>query len=105
LSFFLTKQKTKEIGIRKVLGASVVNILSLLSKDFVRLILTASLIAFPLAWWLASLWVRGYAYRINIGWWVFAPGDLLLLCAAFITISFHTVKASIANPVESLRAE
>ncbi|MEP6724830.1 MAG: ABC transporter permease [Bacteroidota bacterium] len=105
LSLFVTKQRTKEIGIRKVLGASVVNILSLLSKDFVQLILIASLISFPLAWWLSAAWLRGYAYQADISWRVFVSGDLLVLCAALVTISFHTAKAAMDNPVESLRSE
>ena len=97
--------KTKEIGIRKVLGASSLRIVGLLSKDFLRLLLLALLIASPLAWYLMNKWLQNFAYRISIGWWVFIIAGSLALLTAFLTISFQAIKAAIANPVKSLRTE
>lgn len=105
LATFTAEQRTKEIGIRKVMGASVGSILSLLSKDFVILVVLAFIIAIPLAWFGMSRWLEDYAYRINLEWWVFVfAGGLALLIALFI-ISFQSVKAALMNPVESLRSE
>lgn len=105
LSSFITEQRTKEIGIRKVLGASVPGIVRMLSKDFVKLILVAAVIAFPMAWIAMNKWLQDFVYRIDIGWWVFAAAAVVALVIAFITISSQAVKAAIANPVKSLRTE
>ena len=105
LAMFSTIQRTKEIGVRKVLGASISSILVLLSKDFIKLVLVASLIAFPAAWWVMHKWLQDFAYRINISWWVFAFAGTIALLIALFTISFQAIKAAIANPVKSLRTE
>jgi putative ABC transport system permease protein len=105
LSAFAAEQRTKEIGIRKVLGASVSGIAGLLSKDFMKLVLIASVIAFPIGWWTMHNWLQNYAYRIEIRWEVFIIAGLIALLIALITISFQAIKAAIANPVKSLRTE
>ncbi|MEP6513934.1 MAG: FtsX-like permease family protein, partial [Parafilimonas sp.] len=97
--------RTKEIGIRKILGASVSNIISLLSKDFLKLIAIAVIIASPLAWYFMQKWLQGFAYRINIGWTVFLFVGIFAAAIALITISFQAIKAAIANPVKNLRTE
>lgn len=105
LAMFSTIQRTKEIGVRKVLGATVSNILLLLSKDFIKLVLIASVIAFPLAWWVMNKWLQDFSYRIAINWWIFLIAGAVALVVALITISFQAIKAAIANPVKSLRTE
>ena len=105
LSLFATTQRTKEIGVRKVLGASVTNIVVLLSKDFIRLVLIAFVIASPLAYYIMHQWLQDFTYRINIEWWVFATAGMLSLTIALATISFQAIKAAISNPVKSLRTE
>ena len=105
LSIFVVERKVKEIGIRKVLGASVQGIVGLLSGDFLRLVLIAAVIASPFAWYFMHQWLQDFAYRINIGWWVFAVAGITALIIALITISFRAVKAALANPVKSLRTE
>jgi len=105
LSLFTTLQRSKEIGIRKVLGASVGNIVLTLSKDFIRLVLLAVLIASPIAWIIMHNWLQNFVIRISISWWIFAGSGLLAAIIAFITISFQSVKAATANPVKSLRSE
>ncbi|MFT3679009.1 MAG: ABC transporter permease [Ferruginibacter sp.] len=105
LAMFSTIQRTKEIGVRKVLGASVSTILVLISKDFLKLVLLSAVIAFPLAWFTMNKWLQDFAYRISISWWVFALAGLLALAIALITISFQAVKAALSNPVKSLRTE
>ncbi|MGE5109068.1 MAG: ABC transporter permease [Sphingobacteriales bacterium] len=97
--------KTKEIGIRKILGASVSGIVALLSKDFLKLIVVALIIAAPLAWFAMNKWLQDYAYRINISWWVFVLAGIAALAVALITISLQAIKAAFANPVKSLRTE
>ncbi|MBD2699241.1 ABC transporter permease [Spirosoma sp. BT702] len=101
----VTQQKTKEIGIRKVLGASVSSIVGLLSKDFVVLVLIALIIASPLAWWAMNKWLEGFAFKINIEWWMFALAGLLTVLVALLTVSFQSIKAALVNPVKSLRSE
>jgi putative ABC transport system permease protein len=105
LATYTAEQRTKEIGIRKVLGASVTQITQMLSKEFVKLVLIASVIAFPAAWWAMNKWLQSFAYRITISWWVFAVASLMALAIALLTVSFQSIKAAIANPVKSLRTE
>ena len=102
---YAAEQRTKEIGIRKVLGASVRNIITMISKDFLKLIVIASVIAFPVAWWASNEWLQSFAYRINISWWFFVIASGIAIIIAFITISFQAIKAAVANPVKSLRTE
>jgi putative ABC transport system permease protein len=105
LSAYNVLQRTKEIGIRKILGASTQNLLFLLSKDFLLLVLLAFIIATPVAWWIMHNWLQGFAYRINIYWWVFAVAGIAALLIALLTISFQAMRAALANPVKSLRTE
>lgn len=102
---FTAGQRIKEIGIRKVLGATVTSITSLLAKDFVQLVCIAIIIATPLAYWAMHRWIQIFAYRINIVWWMFALAGLLALLIAIITTSFQSIKAALANPVKSLKSE
>ena len=105
LAAFSAEQRTKEIGIRKVLGASVFNIVGLLSKTFLKLVLIAFVIAFPFAWWSMNNWLEDFPYRVNISWWVFGIAAISAIGIALITVSFQAIKAAIANPVKSLRTE
>lgn len=105
LCAYIAERRTKEIGVRKVLGASVQSIVTLLSKDFLKLTLIAALIAFPVAWWAMEQWLQDFAYRIKIDWTVFIIAALCTLLVALATISFQAIKAAIANPVNSLRSE
>jgi putative ABC transport system permease protein len=105
LAAFTAEQRTKEIGIRKVMGASVNNIVTLLSKDFVKLVLLANIIAVPLAWWAMQRWLEDFAYRVQISWWMFVLAGVLALVIALLTVSYQAVKAAVANPVKSLRTE
>ncbi|MCH5718644.1 ABC transporter permease [Niabella hibiscisoli] len=105
MSALMIGQRIKEIGVRKVLGASVQNIATLLSKDFLLLVVLAIVIAAPLSWWLMNKWLSDFPYRIEISWWLFAVTGVISLAIAIITISVHTVRAAIANPVKSLRSE
>ncbi len=105
LAALAARQRTKEIGIRKVLGATVTNVVALLSKDFVKLVLLANLVAWPVAWYAMNKWLKNFAYRIDIGWWVFALAGGLALVIALLTVSTQAVRVALANPVESLRYE
>ncbi|MGK2864517.1 MAG: ABC transporter permease [Chitinophagaceae bacterium] len=105
LAAYTAERRTREIGIRKVLGASVTGITGLLSKDFLLLVAISALIAFPLAWWAMHNWLQDFAYRIDISWWVFGVAGILALFIALFSISFQSIKAAIANPVKSLRTE
>jgi len=105
LAAFSAEQRTKEIGIRKVLGANVFNIVGLLSRNFLMLVGIASLIAFPIAWWAMNNWLKDFPYRIAISWWVFGIAIIVALAIAFLTVSFQSIKAAVANPVKSLRTE
>jgi len=105
LSVFMAVQRTKEIGIRKVLGATVTNITVLMSKDFIKLVVIAVVIASPLAWWAMNSWLQGFAYRVQIGWLVFAITTVAAIFIALATVSWQAVRAALANPVDSLRTE
>ena len=105
LVIYTTTQRTKEIGVRKVLGASVSQIVSLLSKDFISLVLLAFVIAAPLAWWAMNKWLQDFAYRTTFSWWIFAISGALMLMVALLTLSIQTIRSAVANPVRSLRTE
>ncbi len=105
LAAFSAEQRTKEIGIRKILGAGVWNITGLLSKKFLMLVLVASLIAFPIAWWAMNSWLKDFPYRITMNWWIFGIAAAVALAVALATISYQAIKAALANPVKSLRTE
>src|SRR6185436_6489542 len=105
LATFTAEQRTKEIGIRKVLGASVHGVVGLLSKDFLKLVIIAVLIASPVAWYAMNKWLQNFAYQTSITWQVFALTASIAILIAFVTISFQAIKAAVANPVKSLRTE
>jgi ABC-type antimicrobial peptide transport system permease subunit len=105
LATYMAENRIKEIGVRKVLGASVTGIAALLSKDFLKLVLISFLLAVPVAWWAMHSWLQDYSFRVTIQWWVFAMAGLLSVLIAVITISYQAIKAAIANPVKSLRTE
>ena len=105
LSLFSIQQRIKEIGIRKVLGASVLSITRGLIKEFVKPVITAGIIATPVAWYMMNRWLEDFAYRINISGWVFVIAGLLALLIAMLTIGIQAIKAALANPVKSLRTE
>ena len=105
LATYAAEQRTKEIGIRKVLGATVGNIAAMLSKDFLKLVIIAAVVTFPLAWWAMKNWLEDFAYRINIGWWVFVLAGAVAISIALVTVSFQAIKAALSNPVNSLRTE
>jgi len=102
---FAAEKRVKEIGIRKVLGASVQNIVALLSADFLKMVLIASLIAFPIAWWASNKWLQDFAYKISLSWWIFLLAAFVALFIALVTISMQAIKAAVSNPVDSLRNE
>ena len=105
LAAFIASQKTKEIGIRKVLGASVPNIVALLSKDFLKLVLISLIIATPIAWYVMSNWLNSFVYHVGIQWWVFIIAGFIAVILAFLTISWQAIKAAVANPIKSLRSQ
>jgi putative ABC transport system permease protein len=105
LSAFAISQRIKEIGVRKVLGANVQGIVALLSKDFLKLVGIAAVMAFPVAWFAMNNWLKDFAYRVNIQWWVFVVAGILAAMIAFVTVSFQAIKAAVSNPVKSLRTE
>jgi putative ABC transport system permease protein len=105
LASFSAEQRSKEIGIRKVLGASVSGIVQLLSKDFLKLVLVSFVIATPIAWWAMNKWLSAFVYRTNISWWMFALAGIIAICIAIITVSFQAIKAAVANPTKSLKTE
>jgi putative ABC transport system permease protein len=105
LASYSAERRIKEVGIRKVLGASVQNIVTMLSKDFLKYVFISALIALPLAWFSVYKWLQDYAYRVAISWWIFLAAVFVAIAIAFITISFQAIRAAVANPVKSLRTE
>ena len=105
LATFAAQQRVKEIGIRKVLGASVPSVVQLLSKDFIKLVIIAFVVAAPVAWYFMNKWLEDFAYRTDRKWWVFPLAGIIAVLIALFTISFQAIKAAIANPVKSLRTE
>jgi putative ABC transport system permease protein len=105
LAAFSAEQRRKEIGIRKVLGANASGIVQLLSKDFLKLVFIAILISTPIAWWVMNKWLQAFAYKIDLGWWMFATAGIIAIAIALVTVSFQAIKAAVANPVKSLRTE
>jgi putative ABC transport system permease protein len=105
LASFSAEQRSKEIGIRKVLGASVSGIVQLLSKDFLKLVLVSIVIAIPISWWAMNKWLQGFNYKVPISWWMFALAGLIAVFIAFFTVSFQAIRAAIANPTKSLKTE
>lgn len=105
LAAFSAEQRTKEVGVRKVLGASMAGLIGLLSQDFVKLVLIANLIAWPVAWYTMYLWLQDFAYRIDISWWVFIAAGGLALLIALLTVSTQAIRTAMVNPVEALRYE
>ena len=102
---FTTEQRFKEIGIRKVLGSSVSQIVTMLTRDFLKLVFISFLIAFPLGFYLMNKWLQDFAYRIEISWWMFFTAGIATMAIAFLTVSIKSIKAALANPVDSLRNE
>lgn len=105
LAAFTAERRIKEIGIRKVLGASVFRISGTLSGEFLRLVFISCLISFPLAWWAMHNWLQNYAYHIDMSWWIFFIAGFMAILIALITISFQAIKAAIANPIKALRTD
>jgi putative ABC transport system permease protein len=105
LATFTAEARTKEIGIRKVLGASVTQIVNLLSKDFLKLVILGIVIASPIAYWAMNKWLQDFAYRVDISWWIFALAGIVAIVIALLTVSYQSIKAALANPVKSLRTE
>jgi putative ABC transport system permease protein len=102
---FTAEQRTKEIGIRKVLGASVGSLFTLLSREFVILVFISLLIASPVAWWAMNKWLTNYSYSIHISWWIFALAGVVAILITLTTVSFQAAKAALTNPIKSLRSE
>jgi putative ABC transport system permease protein len=105
LTTYTAQIKTREIGIRKVLGATIASITTLLAKDFIRLVMLGIVIASPVAWWVMNKWLQDFAYRIQLGWEIFIMAGLIAICIAMLTVSIQALKAALANPVKSLRTE
>ena len=105
IASIITRQRVKEIGVRKVLGASVSNIFTLISKEFIKPVIIAFFIAVPIGWWAMDSWLQDYSHRVSIHWWVFAIAGLAAFIITICTVSFQSIKAAIANPVKSLRTE
>jgi ABC-type antimicrobial peptide transport system permease subunit len=105
LATYMAENRIKEIGVRKVLGASVMDISTLLSKDFLKLVIISFVIASPIAWYAMHQWLLGYTYRVSIDWWVFAGAGIIAVLISLFTVSYQAIKAAIANPVKSLRTE
>jgi putative ABC transport system permease protein len=105
LAAFSAEQRTKEIGIRKVLGASTGGIVRLLSGDFVRLVAIAFVIATPVTWWAMHQWLQAFVYKVTIQWWMFALAGVSAMAIALITVSFQAIKAAVVNPIRGLRSE
>jgi putative ABC transport system permease protein len=105
LSSYAAQQRIKEIGIRKVLGASVSSIVAILSKDFIKLATVATIIATPVAWWVMSKWLQDFTYRINMSWWIFVAAGAACVLIAVMTVSFQAIKAALSNPIKNLRTE
>jgi putative ABC transport system permease protein len=105
LATYAAEQRTKEIGIRKVLGANMASIVQLLSSDFIKLVLVAIALATPVAWWSTDRWLQDFAYKIDLEWWMFATAGAVTVLVALATVSYHSIKAAIMNPVKSLRTE
>jgi ABC-type antimicrobial peptide transport system permease subunit len=105
LAAYTAEKRTKEIGIRKVLGASVHSLTRLLSLEYLKLVCISCIVAFPLAWWALHAWLQDYQYRTAIHWWIFAIAGLSALAIAMMTVSFQAIKVAIGNPIKSLRTE
>ena len=105
LAMFTAEQRTKEIGVRKVLGASIGSLFMLLSKEFLFFVTLALLIASPIAWFAMTKWLENYAYKTSITWWMFGMAGMAAIMIALLTVSFQAIKAALANPVKSLRTE
>jgi putative ABC transport system permease protein len=105
LTAFTAEQRTKEIGIRKVLGASVSSIVIMLSKDFGKLVLIAFVLATPFAWWGVNEWLQAYQYKVDVAWWVYVLAGVIAFGIAWITMSYQSIRAALSNPVKSLRSE
>jgi ABC-type antimicrobial peptide transport system permease subunit len=105
LSAYTAERRVREIGIRKVLGASVPNLAGLLSREFLQLVLLSAVVAFPLAWMMMSRWLAQFAYRVGMEWWIFALAGIAALLIAVVTVSWQSIRAALMNPVKSLKAE
>jgi putative ABC transport system permease protein len=103
LAAYTAERRTKEIGVRKVLGASVSGIAALVSKDFLKLVSLSCVIAFPVAWWMMNNWLQNYKYRIEISWWIFLIAGAVAILIAIFTVSFQSIKAAMANPGEEFK--